>query len=53
MKRKLAAVALMGLVGVMGAAPAAQADEHHPPKFGVKEKQCEGGSNHPNCPGSH
>jgi hypothetical protein len=36
----------------LGAAPAFGA-EHHPPKFGPHDNQCQSGSNQPNCPGKH
>jgi hypothetical protein len=53
MKRKLVAVMFAaGLVTCVGASPVFAA-EHHPPKFGVHTTQCDGGSNQPNCPGSH
>jgi hypothetical protein len=52
MVRKLVATALAVGALTVSAAPAFAA-EHHPPKFGVHDTQCTGGSNQPNCPGSH
>jgi len=52
MKRKFAVVVFAGIVSLVGTAPAFAA-EHHPPKFGPHDGQCTGGSNQPNCPGSH
>jgi hypothetical protein len=36
----------------LGASPAFGA-EHHPPKFGVHDNQCQSDANQPNCPGNH
>lgn len=52
MKRRLSAVVLVGIVSVLGTAPAFAA-EKHPPKFGVNDTQCASGSNQPQCPGVH
>lgn len=51
LRRFIAAALVAGSVTVV-AAPAFGA-EQHPPKFGVHDTQCTGGSNQPNCPGSH
>jgi hypothetical protein len=54
--RKMIRKMIVALVAVgalaLGAAPAFGA-EHHPPKFGPHDNQCQSGANQPNCPGKH
>jgi len=51
-KRKIAAVCLGVFLSSAVVSPAFAA-EHHPPKFGVHDTQCQSDTDQPNCPGSH
>jgi hypothetical protein len=51
LRKMIVALVAVGAL-VLGAGPAFGA-EHHPPKFGPHDTQCEGKNNQPNCPGSH
>jgi len=53
MKKKIIAGLIAGTVAASALGATAGAAEHHPPKFGVHDTQCTGGSNQPNCPGNH
>jgi hypothetical protein len=47
---------IVGVVAVVAMAlgtSTAFAAEHHPPKFGVHDTQCDSGANQPWCPGNH
>jgi hypothetical protein len=52
-KRKKIAAVLLASAFALSVPAAALGAEHHPPKFGVHDTQCTGGSNQPNCPGGH
>jgi hypothetical protein len=50
-RKMIVALVAVGALA-LGAAPAFGA-EHHPPKFGPHDNQCQSGANQPNCPGKH
>jgi hypothetical protein len=52
MRKLIAALVAVGALTVVGVGPAFGA-EHHPPKFGPHDTQCQSGANQPNCPGGH
>jgi len=52
MRKLIVALVAAGALTVVGAGPAFGA-EHHPPKFGPHDNQCQSGANQPNCPGKH
>jgi hypothetical protein len=53
MTRKKIAAVLLASAFALSVPAAALGAEHHPPKFGVHQKQCTSGANQPNCPGIH